>query len=100
LSAPRPNRNILVLTACSVRLAIGVTKLIQPLKTLIEALPARSVLRSFALDWIKQLGEKPYEEDPVSAKARRDLAAESELSAKAYPAELVKRLIVIGCAAE
>jgi hypothetical protein len=39
-------------------------------------------------------------EDPVSAKAWRDLAAESELSAEAYPAELVKRLIVIGCAAE
>jgi Pentapeptide repeats (8 copies) len=68
------------------------------LKKLLEALPARS-LRSFALEWIEQLGEKPYEEDPVSAKAWRDLAAESQLSAKAYPGELAKRLIGIGCAA-
>jgi Pentapeptide repeats (8 copies) len=65
------------------------------LKTLIEARPAHS----FALEWIKQLGEKPYEEDPGSAKAWRDLAAESQLSAKAYPGELAKRLIRIGCAA-
>jgi Pentapeptide repeats (8 copies) len=68
------------------------------LKTLIEALPVWS-RRSFALEWIKQLREKPYEEDPVSAKAWRDLAAESQLSAKAYPGELAKRLIGIGCAA-
>jgi hypothetical protein len=71
------------------------------LKTLIEARPARSVLRGFGgstLDWIKQLGEKPYEED-IFAKVWRDLAAESQLSAKAYPGELAKRLIGIGCAA-
>jgi hypothetical protein len=68
------------------------------LKTLIEALPARSH-RSFALEWIKQLGEKPYEEDPVFAKVWRDLATESQLSTKAYPGELAKRLIGIGCAA-
>jgi hypothetical protein len=68
------------------------------LKRLIEALPARSP-RLLALDYIKQLGEKPYEEHPVFAKVWRDLAAESELSAKAYPGELAKRLIGIGCAA-
>jgi hypothetical protein len=69
------------------------------LKALIEKVPAGSQ-RDDALKAIEPLGQKPYEEDPVSAKAWRDLEAKSQLSAKAYPGELAKRLIGMGCGAD
>jgi uncharacterized protein YjbI with pentapeptide repeats len=68
------------------------------LKADIETAPD-NLARRGALLRIEQLGQKPYEEDPVSAKAWRDLAAKSKLSAEAYPGELAKQLIGIGCAA-
>ena len=69
------------------------------LKASIETAP-QGPPRDEALKWIARLGERPYEEDPGSAKAWRDLAAESELSGKAYPDELARQLIEIGCGAD
>jgi len=67
------------------------------LKALVEAIPAGSQ-RNSALKRVESLGQKPFEEDGPSAKAWRELVAETRRS-EAYPGELAKRLIGIGCAA-
>ena len=67
------------------------------LKALVEAIPAGSQ-RNSALKRIESLGQKPFEEDGPSAKAWRELVAETRRS-EAYPGELAKRRIGIGCAA-
>jgi hypothetical protein len=69
------------------------------LKARIETVPA-GFLRDEALKLIEPLREGPYEADAKSAKDWRDLAAASQSTAEAYPGELAKRLITIGCAAD
>jgi uncharacterized protein YjbI with pentapeptide repeats len=68
------------------------------LKERIETVP-EAFLRDAALKLIEPLGKQPYEEDAASAQEWRDLAAESQRSAKTYPGELAKALIMIGCGA-
>ena len=69
------------------------------LKVIVEAVPLGS-LRDLALGRIEPLGKTPYEEDGMSAKDWRRLAAESRRSAEVHPGELERRLIGIGCAVE
>ena len=57
-------------------------------------------VRDRALQQIAVLGKPPFVADEASAKAWKDLAAESKLSAGSYFDTLAKTLNAIGCAAE
>jgi hypothetical protein len=69
------------------------------LKARIETVPDVR-RRDAALERIAPLGKEPYEEDAVSAKDWRELAAESQRSAATYPEALAKLLMTISCGAD
>jgi uncharacterized protein YjbI with pentapeptide repeats len=70
------------------------------LKSFLEAAAPSALVSMQQLEMIEPLGQKPYEEDAASARVWRELSAQTQQSAKAYPGELAKLLIRIGCVAQ